>query len=147
MEIKKLIKKTLVSACVIFTVTTALYMLILQIMNISDVSASVEAERVLLFFVFSLLLALANMLLSIKAIHAALRYAAHYIIATFGFWTCFCLPNDKMDASKTLVGIVLFTVGYAIVMAIYAFIKSRLKKAVKSEDKYEKQFSGKKNKR
>ena len=146
MEIKKLIKKTLVSACVIFTVTTALYMLILQIMNISDESAAVEAGRVLLFFVFSLLLALANALLSIKSIHTALRYAAHYIIATFGFWTCFCLPNS-MDASKTLVGIVLFTVGYAIVMAIYAFIKSRLKKAVKSEDKYEKQFSGKKNKR
>ncbi len=147
MEIKKLIKKTLVSACVIFTVITALYMLILQIMNISDESAAVEAGRVLLFFVFSLLLALANMLLSIKAIHTAVRYAAHYIIATFGFWTCLCLPNDKMDASDTLVGIVLFTVGYAIVMAIYAFIKSRLKKAVKSEEKYEKQFSGKKKKK
>ncbi len=146
MEIKKLIKKTLVSACVIFTIVTAIYMLILQIMNISKESAAVEAGRVLLFFVFSLLLALANALLSIKSIHAALRYSAHYLITTFGFWACFCLPNS-MDASKTLVGIVLFSAAYAIIMAIYAFIKSRLKKAMKNEEKYEKQFSGKKKKK
>ena len=143
MNTKKLIKKTLVSACVIFTVVTALYMLILQIINISNQSAAVEAGRVLLFFVFSILLSCANAILSVKKLHAALRYIAHYMISTFGFWTCFCLPN-AMDASKTLVGIVLFTLGYAIVMAIYAFVKSRIKKATATKDVYEKQFSGKK---
>ena len=146
MEIKKLIKKTLVSACVIFTIVTACYMLVLQIINISDESAAVEAGRVLLFFVFSLLLAIANALLSIKSLHAAIRYLAHYVIATFGFWACFCLPN-AMDAAKTLVGIVLFTVGYAIVMVIYALIKNKIKKVVTNEEKYEKQFSGKKKKK
>lgn len=142
MELKKILKKLLNSACIIFTVTTALYMLVLQIMNIDDSEAAVEAGRVLLFFVFSLLLSIANALLSISKIHVALRYVFHYVISTFGFWACFCLPN-KMDFSKTLVGIVLFSVVYAIVMIIIGVFSHRLKKTKTQDKKYEKQFSKK----
>lgn len=143
MDLKKLIKNALVSACVIFTVITAVYMLILQIQNISSNAAAVEAGRVLLFFVFSVLLSIANLILAIKPLHVFLRYLFHYIICAFGFWSCFCLPNS-MDASKTLVGIVLFSIAYAVIIAIYVFCKSRIKKSKESEQKYEKQFSGKK---
>ena len=143
MELKKLLKKLLNSTCIIFTVTTALYMLVLQLINISDADACVEAGRVLLFFVFSLLLSIANTLLSVKSIHVAIRYFLHYTITTFGFWTCFCLPNN-MDASKTLVGIVIFSVVYAIIMIIIGVFSARLKRTQKQEPKYEKQFSRKK---
>ena len=102
--------------------------------------AAVEAGRVLLFFVFSLLLSLANALLSIEKIHLALRYIFHYAISTFGFWVCFCVPN-KMNFSRTLVGIVIFTLIYAIIMCIIGIFKRRFKKVQKSEKKYEKQFS------
>lgn len=142
MEIKKLFKKTLNSVCIIFTVVTAAYMLVLQITNITDTDAGVESGRVLLFFVFSLLLSIANTLLSIKEIHSALRYIFHYAITAFGFWTCFCLPN-KMSASRTLVGIVIFSVVYAIIMALIGIFSRRLKKLQKDEKKYEKQFSNK----
>ena len=143
MELKKLFKKLLNSTCIIFTVTTALYMLVLQLINITDTDAAVEAGRVLLFFVFSLLLSIANTLLSIKSIHAIARYFLHYAITTFGFWACFCLPN-KMDASKTLVGIVIFSAAYAIIMTVVGIFSARLKKSQKVEPKYEKQFSSKK---
>ena len=143
MGIKKLIKKMLTSACVIFTVITAAYMLILQIKNISNSAAGVEASRILLFFVFSCLLSIANAILSIQRLHSVLRYIFHYAICVFGFWTCFCIPN-AMNASKTLVGIVLFSVGYAIIMPIIAIFKRRLQNAEKPKEKYEKQFSGKK---
>lgn len=142
MEIKKLFKKLLNSTCIIFTVVTAAYMLVLQIINITDSVAAVEAGRVLLFFVFSLLLSIANTLLSIEKIHLALRYIFHYIISTFGFWTCFCLPN-KMNASKTLVGIVIFSLVYALIMSVIGIFSRRLKKSRSSEKKYEKQFSNK----
>jgi hypothetical protein len=68
MELKKIFKKMLNSTCIIFTIVTAAYMLVLQLINISDAEAAVEAGRVLLFFVFSLLLSLANALLSIEKI-------------------------------------------------------------------------------
>ena len=143
MEIKKLLKRMLNSTCIIFTVVTAVYMLVLQITNITDADAGVEAGRVLLFFVFSFLLSIANMLFAIKKIHIALRYILHYVIVTFGFWACFCLPNN-MNASRTLVGLVIFSVVYAIVMTIIGLFSRRLKKMQKNEKKYEKQFSNKK---
>ena len=143
MELKKLFKKLFNSACIIFTVVTASYMFVLQIMNIADSEVAIEAGRVLLFFVFSLLLAIANTLLSVEKIHSALRYILHYVITTFGFWTCFCIPND-MTSSQTLVGIVIFSIVYAIIMIIIGIFARRLKKAQAKEQKYEKQFSVKK---
>ena len=142
MELKKLFKKLLNSTCIVFTVVTAVYMLALQLVNITDSDAAVEAGRVLLFFVFSLLLSIANALFTIEKIHLALRYVIHYVILTFGFWTCFCLPN-KMNSSRTLVGIVIFSIAYIIVMAIVEIFSRRLRKAQKPEKKYEKQFSTK----
>ena len=142
MELKKLFKKLLNSTCIIFTVITAVYMLILQIINITDSDAGIEAGRVLLFFIFSLLLSIANALLSLNKIHIALRYIIHYVILIFGFWTCFCLPN-KMDFSKTLVGVVIFSACYAIVMALVGIFSRRLKTQKDTEPKYEKQFTTK----
>ena len=68
MELKKLFKKLLNSTCIVFTVVTAVYMLVLQLVNITDSDAAVEAGRVLLFFVFSLLLSIANALFTIEKI-------------------------------------------------------------------------------
>lgn len=143
MNIKNLIKKALISTCVIFTVITAIYMLILQIITTTEISAAVESSRVLLFFVFSLLLAIANTLLSILQIHTAIRYTIHYIICVIGFWICFCIPNN-MVTSKIFVGIVFFTIGYAIIMPLIALFKRRLTKSKTPAQIYEKQFSKKK---
>ena len=142
MNIKALIKKALISTCVIFTIITAMYMLILQIINITDVSAAVESGRVLLFFVFSLLLSVANVFLSIPQIHTAIRYIIHYAICVLGFWICFCIPT-KMLASQIFVGIIFFTIGYAIIMPLIALFKRRIKKNNTPPQKYEKQFSKK----
>ncbi len=145
LDIKKLIKKTLISACVIFTVITAVYMLILQIINVStEVEAAVQASRVLLFFIFSVLLSIANAILTLTQIHGAIRYMFHYFICIVGFWLCFCLPNG-MPASRIFVGIIFFSIGYAIVMPIVAFFKRRLARNKKVSKKAE-QHNGKNNK-
>ena len=142
MELKKLFKKLLNSTCIIFTVITALYMLALQITNITDSEVAIQAGRVLLFFVFSLLLSIANTLLSIEKLHVALRYIFHYIITAFGFWACFCIPT-QMNFSQALVGMVIFSVVYAIIMTIVGIFARRLKRTQKQEKAYEKQFSRK----
>lgn len=142
MELKKIFKKLLNSTCIIFTVITAVYMLILQIINITDADAAIEAGRVLLFFIFSILLSIANVFLTIEKLHSALRYIIHYVISIFGFWTCFCIPN-KMDFSRTLVGLVIFSSAYAIIMTVISLFSRKLKKRKYSEPKYEKQFTTK----
>lgn len=145
MNAKKLIKKALVSTCVIFTVITAAYMLVLQIINISDSSAAIETGRVLLFLLFSCLLAIANVILSIKKIHTALRYIIHYSIFIFAFLICFCLPN-KMDSTKIIIGITLASAGYTVIMLLIALFKKRLLKSKATPEKYEKQFNYKSKK-
>ena len=114
-------------------------MLILQIINMTKISASVEAHRVLLFFIFSLLLSCANTILTIDKLHSAARYMFHYLICVLGFWLCFCLPN-KMRMATVFVGIVFFTIGYAIVMPIIATFKRRLEKSKTAPQKNEKQL-------
>ena len=111
MDIKKLIKKIVNFSCVYFTIITTCYMLILQLANIGDNAAAVEAFRVLLYFFASVLLAIANVLYSIKKIPTPARIFIHYIICLFAFYTCFLLPVN-MRSSFMFTGIVIFSVIY-----------------------------------
>ena len=142
MEIKKLIKKMLSMACICFTVITAVYMLIMQITYV-DETVLVEADRVLLFFVFSLLFAIAAAVLSFKKLHSALRYVIHFLICVFGFYTCFLLPTGMRD-SFMITGVVIFTICYVGVMAIIGLFKSRLKANREDSIAYTNQFKHKK---
>ena len=144
MEIKKLIKKALTSTCIYFTVITACYILILQIANISEGAAAVEATRVLLYFLASVLLAIANAIYSYTKLNSVVRVIIHYIICTFAFYTCFLLPVNMRD-SFIITGIVIFTIFYSAIMGAIAIFKSRLKKNRERNEVYESQF-GKKNK-
>lgn len=144
MEFKKLIKKALNYTCIYFTVITACYILILQLANISEGAAAVEATRVLLYFLASVLLAIANAIFSCSRISSVVRVLSHYLICVFAFYTCFLLPVN-MRASFMVTGIVIFTVLYAAIMGSIAIFKSRLKRNRERYEEYESQF-GKKNK-
>ena len=143
MEIKNLIKKALVSSCICFTLITAVYMLCMTIVTTGDDSPAIEAQRVLLFFIFSLLWAIAGAVRSIKAIPSPLGRALHYLICVFGFYTCFMLPVN-MNPSAVLTGIIIFTLLYWIAIALKAFFASRLRKNREQIQKYEDQFKKKK---
>ena len=138
MEITKLIKKTLCQACVCFTAISAGYMLILRIINIGE-PAAVEADRVLFFFLFSLLFSIANAIKGINQIHSALRYILHYVISTFAFYACFLLPS-QMRGSFMFTGLVLFTLGYFMVVGAIAIFTSRLKSNREKSAEYSNQF-------
>lgn len=142
MDIKKLIKKVLNSSCIYFTVITACYILILQITNVSDGAAAVEAIRVLLYFIASILLAIANVIYSIKKIPSAARVIIHYLICVFAFYACFLLPVN-MRTSFMVTGIVIFTAVYAVVMGLIAIFISRLKKNREQSAEYTSQFTKK----
>lgn len=142
MEISKLIKKTLSLACICFTAITAVYMLIMQVTYV-DETVLVEAERVVLFFVFALLFSIANAVLSLKMLHSAIRYVIHYLICVFGFYTCFLLPTE-MRASFMVTGVVIFSVVYIVIMVIIAIFKSRLRSNREKSSAYNDQFKKKK---
>ena len=144
MEISKTIKKCLVCTCIYFTLIHAGYMAILQLINMDEGAAAVEAPRVLLFFLFSLLLSIANLIRSIKTLNSAIGYVIHYIICIFAFYSCFMLPDNNLQDSTLVTGLIIFTFGYVIVMALTAFFKARLKANRTPNTAYTKQFNIKK---
>jgi hypothetical protein len=111
----------------------------MQIVYVND-TVLVEAEKVLLFFVFSLLYSIAHTVLTVKAMNSALRYIIHFIICVFGFYACFLLPIDNMRESYMVTGIVIFINVYLTVMGIRALFVSRLRSNREQGATYEKQF-------
>lgn len=139
MNFKRLIKKILLKACVYFTVITALYAFISMLINSADGEVLLNAENVALFFVFSLLLALANGILAIKSIGGGIRLVSHFLICIFAFYTCLLLPLS-LNASGYLVGFVCFAILYFIIAGLVAIFKARFKKNSEKSDAYTNQY-------
>ena len=144
MKIKQQIGRILNRSCVFFTVIATVYILMtLLIQGIGEnKELLINGIFLLFFYLFSLLLAAANALWSVKAIPTPLRVILHYLICLFGFYTCFTLPMAM--ASRTIfVGIVLFTLLYALVAGMIALFRSRLQANREQVATYEKQFKKK----
>ena len=92
MFVLKLIKKWLAHTCVYFTVVTLIYMIIQAIVNVNDEALLLDAGRTALFFLFSLLIALANTVFSIDKLITALKVAIHFVLVMFAFYACLLLP-------------------------------------------------------
>ncbi len=144
MEIKKLIKKALISTCIYFTAIMALYMLILQIVNIDSGAAAVEAPRVLLFLVGSLLFAIAGVILGIGQLRLAFRIIIHYLICILSFFICILLPVQTQSSGGIFICLVLFTLVYAIAAAIVGAFRSRLRANREKSEVYNNQYKKKK---
>ncbi len=140
---KKFIWKILNQACVIFSVIVALYSVVAMIVNVNDDRILLDAGRVLLFFLFSLLFAIANGILKQKSIPSGARLPIHFLISALAFYMCFLLPLN-MPGTTVLIGMFFFILLYFLTAAVIAaFLSSFRKKKEKTED-YQKQYKNKK---
>ncbi len=139
MNISDFIKKTFSRACVYFSLITAIYALLVMIVNVDDELVLLDAGRVLLFFVASFLFSLGNNLLSVKKLAGPARIVLHYLVYLFAFCACFLLPISP-EPSGTIVGITLFTIIYAVALAIVLLVRSRYKTRSELREDYRPQF-------
>ena len=139
MEIGRILKKIGQSASVLFTVITALYALFMMLVNVSSEEVGLEASRLLLIFLFSLFAACAGALLRSQRIARGGRVTLHYLILALAFYLCFLLPAS-MTAAQAVIGMTVFTVVYALVMALGALFLSRFRKNEAEEEVYQSQF-------
>jgi hypothetical protein len=139
MNIGSFFKKTFSRASVYFTLITAIYALIVMIVNVDDKLVLLDAGRVLLFFVASFLFSLGNAFLAVKKFAGPLRVFLHYLVYLFAFCACFLLPIS-LDTSGTIVGVTLFTIIYAISLAIVLLVRSRYKTRTELQNDYSPQF-------
>ena len=142
MTIKKFIKQWLLHACVYFTLLMVVYTAIAAIVNVNDDTLLLDAGRCALFFVFALLLAVANTFFSFENMHVALKVIIHYAVTVAGFYACFLLPLS-MQASGVLVGLALFSVIYFVILGLWALFKSRYQRNKENAEAYQSKYKGK----
>ena len=139
MTLSAILKKFFTKSCVYFSVLTALYALLVMITNVDDELVLLDAARILLFFVASMLFSLANILLSFGKLSGPLKVLLHYLICLLTFCTCFMLPISP-ESSTMVVGIVLFTIIYAISLTVILVVRSRYKVRAEKHEDYTTQF-------
>ncbi len=142
MNIKQTIRKILTDACVLFSFITAAYALIVALVYVNQEQVLMEAGRVVLFFVFSLLVSAANVIYRQKSMSGAIRFFLHFLICTLAFYLCFLLPLS-MPGSSVLVGLILFVLCYFLVMGVLALFTSRFRKNREAHEEYQSQYTKK----
>lgn len=139
MNLSSQIKKSFQRACVYFSLITAVYALISWVINVEDGVVMLDAARVLLFFLASLLFALGNFFLKLEKMNGGVRIIIHYLLFLLAFYSCFMLPIAP-EASTALIGVILFTLGYAVVMLLCSVIGSRYKRRRELASEYKSQY-------
>lgn len=139
MNLKSLIKKMLTNACVYFSVITAIYSIIVMIIYIDDTAVLLDASRLMLFFVASVLVAAANGILKIEKLGGALKIIIHYLLTLFAFCSCLMLPISPAP-STMVVGIAIFTFIYLVAALLIFFFRSRYKAKKEQTDVYKSKF-------
>ena len=141
MEIKKALKRIFAEACFIFTGIMAVFALITWAINIGEDQVLLDVGRILLFFVFSVLLSAANGILRAKSISGGIRLTCHYALTALAFYLCFLLPLNMVGIT-VLVGMVIFTLLYFVAAAIIALLVSRFRRNKDEHSDYESKFKG-----
>ena len=91
---------------------------------------------------FSFVLALADLILSIKIIHVfALKVIIHYIITVLDFILVLCILSGAAVGSQIFVLALTFTVIYALIMTVYCLIRAALAKKENNNKEYSSQFT------
>lgn len=133
------LKQTLTKACIYFSFITAAYAGLAMIINVDDKLVLLDASRILLFFVASILFAVGNMLLALQRLGMGIRIFLHYALYLITVYICFMLPI-KPEASATIVALALFSVVYAICLAVFLVVKSRYKTRSEKNQEYRPNF-------
>lgn len=139
MEFKTIFKKILADTCLYFTLITVAYTVLMLIVNVGEEEILLSAMRLVLNFVFAVLAALAQGLYRKKDYNGALRLILHYGILAIGFYLCFLL-SLSLSAAQILIGMVAFTLIYAVVMGCSALFLSRFRRNAQQEEIYQSQF-------
>lgn len=116
MTVKEFVRKILVSSCVICTLISVFFYFVAAIVNGDEtlIDPAINLRQFLLILLFSLLVALANRLLSFRKLHIVLRILIHYVTLLAAFLVVFVAAGKlKISGAASLfLAIMIFTVLY-----------------------------------
>jgi hypothetical protein len=120
---------------------TVIYAFVVMFMNVEAEKILLDGLRIIMYLFFSFSIALATAVLSNKTLAAWLRFAIHYVLCAFGFFLFILLPIENANDGFLVVGMVIFTVIYAIAAACVSFFGARYKRIKEETEDYKKHFS------
>ena len=126
MSVKTFIRKTLTSSCVVCTVISVVFYFIAAIVNeVEELfnETAVTFRQFLLILLFSVLVALANRLLTVKRLHVALRILIHYATLLAAFLVVF-IRAGKLKISgpaSVFLAVMIFSVLYLVFFLVSYF--------------------------
>ena len=134
---KDFINKILVPACIYFTVFTVPFALIMFAIYGTD--GIFTAHRVAASFGFMLALAASNALVKGNKLTLPLRVALHAVITGMGFWLFMLLPLGS-ESVNPLIGMLIYYVIYAVIMAIIGLRSASAHRRADREQEYTSMF-------
>ena len=136
-------KTTFTQACVYFTVITFIYAtFIFALYGSTEDGGLLSSLRTLMFFVFSLLFASANRLLSSDKLSKALKVICHFSITAVGFYLSMILPAD-IKGSTAVIGIVVYLIVYLLAAIVILAVNAGKKKKSVDKEEYQSVFGKK----
>lgn len=136
-------KTTFTQACTYFTVITFIYAaFIFALYGGSEDGGLLSSLRTLMFFVFSLLFASANRLLSSDKLSKPLKVICHFSITAVGFYLSMILPAD-IKGSTAVIGIVIYLIVYVLAALVISAMNNGKKKKSVEEEEYQSVFGKK----
>lgn len=115
------IKKLFVQSCICFTLMTLFLFLVGS--AVPAFGNAIAVSTILSLYLFSLLLAAANLLLQIPQLKIGIRVLLHFIASIVAFYSIFVVVGMKITTQRaTLTVLLLFTIFYALFMGLYLFL-------------------------
>lgn len=110
-------------------------------MSDSERSFIPNIKFIWLFFAFSVLLAAANEILSVKKISLGVRMLIHFAVCAALYFVCVVLCGGFISSgAQTLIAMSLFAIVYLICGIFIAIVLSRREKKSTDNEKYQSQF-------
>ena len=145
MSPRKFIRQILTSTCIFCTVISVLFFFFAAIVNevesLFDDGASLPFRFFLLILLFSLLIALANRLFSVRKIRFIFRLLIHYATLLAAFLSTFvAFGKLKINGpASVFVAIMVFTILYAVIVGLTLAVMKFLGVPIFQSDEKEEQ--------
>ena len=123
-------KNVIYKSCIYYTISVALFSIIVLFSNSSEETISLDPSRILLFLPFCICFAIANTVLKYKNIEAVTRWLIHSVLTIGSAFLFIILPADLESSSGNFMGIVFIIVAYLIGVLFIKILSSRVKKTL-----------------
>jgi hypothetical protein len=142
MKNKNSILDTIKSGCLIFTVITVLSYIAGTLLSSENKAFIPTLKWILLFLLFSLVLAFANMLLRLPNAATGARLGFHFLATAALYFVVVVLCGGFIaSGAQTIIAMLLFCVLYGIFAAIFAITSGTKRKKKNKEEKYDSMFN------